>query len=98
MDCEHTTSSAAPQTSSSAPSPLAITNTQPSVDREHTHTRKPQSTLSEVVALIPPSLFSVTHGHGAGHQQSLTARLTFALTADLFFSGTTARTGAAAGS
>ncbi len=96
MDCEHKTSS----------SNLVICPF-PTSHHQHTHTQKhrqrqtsahtPLSTLPEAVVLIPPSLFSVTHGRGGSRQWSLTARLTFAPTTDLFFSGTGSQTGATAG-
>lgn len=85
MDCEY-------KTSSSVPSSLHIINT-----HTPTHTYNSPSTLPEATELIPPSLFAVTHGRGGSHQWSLTARLTFALATDLFFTETGSGTGAVSG-
>lgn len=100
MDCEHKTSlNLIIRPFLSSPHKHTL-NTHRSPDKDghtHTHTDTPLSTLPEAVVLIPPSLFSVTHGRRGSRQWSLTARLTFALTTDLFFSGTSSRTGAMAG-
>lgn len=100
MDCEHKTSrsnlvicplSSIPIINGHTHSKNAHTHTQRQTGDRHTHT--PLSTLPEALVLIPRSLFSVTHGRGGSCRRSLTARLTFALAADLFFGGTGSRTG-----
>lgn len=79
------------------PLPLSPSSTDTQKHKHCRQTHTPLSTLPQAVVLIPPRLFSVTHGRGGSQQWSLTARLTFALSTDLFFRGTGSRTGAVAG-